>query len=289
MPETMTTPTEQQAHPFISLDDVELPEPIRPARDAAAKAVSDFRELLNLASVVVGGFMRSNDKLVDPAFKILREIDARATNQYHGSTHTGDVMKSVVVLWAAEKDVPINWLIQVPFESYPQEYKTELTELLCAAAYLDIGRLQGAQGHEQRGADLAQASLTPYLGEEAAARIASYIPATRMEFRDGMLRQVKAENLEQRILQDADMSNLGGTRPEDQWKVSCALFQETSNEPFKAEYANSLPSISFAAKLFAAHEYQTDAGRRLLNPGKAANLAMLRLTENDLTRRLMTM
>lgn len=253
-----------------------------PAKPREQPKVAQTRDPLDVVSERIAiadrlsdTFLKDNQAQVAPALDILKQIDKRGANPYHDTEHTRMVMNGVIVLWADIKGIPLNRL-------NPAQHP-ELTELLLAAAYHDIGQFQGAKGHEQRGSDFARESLSQYVGEAAAQRIATYILATRMEFADGKLTQVKASTFAEKILQDADMFNLGGTRPKEQWDISCRLFQETSTDPFKAEYVHSLDAISFGTKLFANHQYQTESAKRLLNPGKAVNLAELRAIEIDLT------
>jgi predicted metal-dependent HD superfamily phosphohydrolase len=241
---------------------------------AKAPAKEDLDQLLAHADRIVERFLRTNKEIVRPALELLKEIDAKGL-QYHNSVHTRMVLNACVLLWAKENQIDLKNIDEHP----------SLKELLIAAVYHDVGQIEGPKEHELRASKIVHEKLNALLGETACNRIASYILATRMELTsDGKFRQVLAEDINAKILQDADMFNLGSTTPDQQWDISCAIFQENS----KSTYGHSLSAINFGIRLFEAHTYQTDSAKKLLNFGKELNLTELRKKADELTLTALT-
>ncbi len=231
------------------------------------KVKHDIDRDMQLAAKVVDRFMSDHADLIKPALEILGKIKL----DYHNYDHTVGMMKACVVIWSKENREDLGMLAG-------KELPQELKELLLAGSYHDIGQKDGAKGHEARGSEILAQSLKGKVEDQAIERMQSYIMATRMEMRDGKFVQVEVSDRNAKILQDADMFNLGGTDWLSQRVIGDAIFQETAPEELRGHgYSNSLGSIKFAVQLFKSHDYQTSSARNMLTPLKQENIRQLDL------------
>jgi predicted metal-dependent HD superfamily phosphohydrolase len=166
---------------------------------------------------------------------------------YHSSTHTRDD-----VLRAARKFAKLSHLTAAEFHI-----------LEVGAVFHDIGFLFLTNGHEQRGAELAQEVL-PGFGFSPAQieQTANMILATRLP--------QSPSNLLEELLADADLDVLGR---KDFMERNELLRQEIalSGKIFSDEewYAQQL-------KFLESHTYFSEAARRVRGGGKKKNMILLR-------------
>lgn len=166
---------------------------------------------------------------------------------YHSCTHTKDD-----VLVAARR-----------FAELSRVNGTDLHLLEIAAVYHDLGFLYIINGHEQRGAELAQEVLPGFgFSQQQIEAIYNMIMATRLP--------QSPHNLLEELLADADLDVLGR---EDFLVRNDLLRQEIAGlgKTFSDEqwYGSQL-------KFLESHAYFTEAARRIRGDGKQKNIALLR-------------
>ncbi len=228
----------------------------------------DFQSSKLIAMGLREAFFAKHSIELQPALELLRSLPE--TKTFHNLDHTHTVVESIMILWAKEHNVALKDILKT-------ENKT-LCELLLAGVYHDTGHLEGAKDHELRGVTFMKANLAKFYDDSTLENIAGRIMATRMELTpEGKFCQVPARDKYDAIIQDADLSNLGGVNFKKQYEVSSGLFQEIIGTIDGVKYYNSAAFIDEQIKFFADHEYRTESGKKLLNDGKAKNLAGLEL------------
>jgi uncharacterized protein len=138
----------------------------------------------------------------------------------------------------------------------------DLHLLEVAAAFHDIGQIEGSLGHELVGIEVVSRVLPQFgFGPEEIERVAGMILATRLP--------QTPLNEEQAILCDADLDSLGR---DDFFPISKALWREREAcgliIPWQAWLANQLQFLQ-------SHQYFTPAARTLRQAGKLRNIALL--------------
>jgi uncharacterized protein len=140
----------------------------------------------------------------------------------------------------------------------------EETDLLrVAAAFHDVGFVQGPEGHEARGAQMAEEVL-PRFGFSAAevAQIQGMIMATSLP--------QSPRNLLEALLADADLDVLGRS---DFFERNQALREELR---LRGEDVPLAEWLAIQLQFLKEHHYFTPAARRLRQETKEANLARVR-------------
>ncbi|MFC3415429.1 Pycsar system effector family protein [Algoriphagus hitonicola] len=140
----------------------------------------------------------------------------------------------------------------------------ELDDLFFAAWLHDTGYWEGkAEGHEQRGAELAQSCLSELgIAQQRIDRIKSAILATKVP--------QNPQNLFEKILCDADMYHL--STPEFLTYTMC-LRQEMEN--LHTENCTKLEWLKKSREFTLSHRYHTEYGKKHLEPLKLKNLTIL--------------
>lgn len=139
----------------------------------------------------------------------------------------------------------------------------DLHLLEVAAAFHDIGQIEGSLGHELVGIDVITQVLPGFgFGTEAIERVAGMILATRLP--------QAPLNEEQALLCDADLDSLGR---DDFFPISKALWHEREAcglvIPWQTWLENQL-------QFLLSHQYFTPAARALRQAGKLRNIELLK-------------
>lgn len=166
---------------------------------------------------------------------------------YHSFSHTQDD-----VLVAARK-----------FALYAHLDQTDLKLLEVAAVFHDTGFLFTVQGHEQRGAELAQ-ELLPGFGftDWQIERVCGMIMATRLP--------QTPHNLCEELLADADLDVLGR---EDFLARNSLLREEIA---LQGKTFTDYQWFSTQLKFLESHSYFSEAARNIRGEGKLRNIEHLR-------------
>ncbi|WP_297338516.1 Pycsar system effector family protein [Algoriphagus sp.] len=140
----------------------------------------------------------------------------------------------------------------------------ELDDLFYAAWLHDTGYWEGkAEGHEQRGAELAQSCLSELgLDQQRIDRVKSAILATKVP--------QSPQNIFEKILCDADMYHL--STPDFLTYTMC-LRQEMEN--LQTDHWTKLEWLKNSREFTLAHHYHTEFGKKFLEPKKIENLTIL--------------
>jgi predicted metal-dependent HD superfamily phosphohydrolase len=135
--------------------------------------------------------------------------------------------------------------------------------LRVAAAFHDVGFVQGPHGHEARGAHMAGEVLPDYgFSADQVAQIQGMIMATSLP--------QSPQNLLEALLADADLDVLG--RP-DFFERNQALREELR---LRGEDLPLSKWLAIQLQFLKEHRYFTPAARRLRQQTKEANLARVR-------------
>ena len=177
------------------------------------------------------------------------------TLHYHGPHHTLlDVVPAVRRLAAQESVNPQG---------------LELLEV--AALFHDMGFIERYNGNEQIGARMAAETMPEHgYGSREISRVIDLILSTEMKEIDGIWRQDPGDDLEKRILCDADLDNLGR---EDFLSVSQTLRMELVEQ---GTHFADLEWLTRQILFISQQRWFTESQRRERDAGKARNLAHLR-------------
>lgn len=141
----------------------------------------------------------------------------------------------------------------------------ERTILLLAGWFHDVGYIQGPQGHEERSAAKARASLTSWLVPEDIIReVEACILATKMP--------QQPENKLQCLMADADLSHLGTA---EYWTFISKLRQELK-EAHQKEMTET-EWLQFEIDFLEGHQYHTPEAQAIYGKNKKKHLKKLRL------------
>jgi hypothetical protein len=165
---------------------------------------------------------------------------------YHSARHTRDVVLPAVMRLAALSGIG------------PEE--SALVQV--AAAYHDIGMIEGSQAHEERGVRAVEDTL-PLFGFSRLqiADVSDMIRATRLpQFPRDLLAA---------ILSDADLDALGS---EDFWQWTACLRAELA---IAGQVIGDEEWHTQQLAFLRGHAYFTEAARALRDAGKQANIEIL--------------
>jgi uncharacterized protein len=180
----------------------------------------------------------------------LRELREKLPSRYcyHSLDHTHDVMREALRLGLHDK-----------------LKNEELTLLAIAAAYHDLGYIDGSHEHEKRGAILAAEKMARHgFTPEQIKEVEIMIMATAVFDTAQGPSRTPSTKLSQ-YLMDADVANLG----RGDFLAWADLVRKERNETREA----FLPGV---LAFMSQHTYYTPAARTLLSEQKARNLAMLK-------------
>ncbi len=164
---------------------------------------------------------------------------------YHNVDHTNDVVAAVEVLAALEG------------------LSDRETMISCTAALIhDIGYVDGRLDHEERSCAWAREHLGAFeYDDEAIEAVCNVIQSTRIP-------QSPADHIS-RVVCDADVSNLGSTDYTNYSNRMLAEYRLTRNGLTDDAWLDE------QIRFFTGHTYFTESARRLYDPQKTRNLAML--------------
>lgn len=200
----------------------------------AEKAVALTRELESLP-------------IVTTAFKLLEQnLDPKYV--FHSIEHTKDVFQEAVLFALTDGRTP-----------------REIELISIAAAYHDVGFLEGAEGHEQRSADIVAQEMEKEgsFEEQEVVLVRRMILDTHLNETHQGMKQRATTGLS-RYLLDADLSNFG----RDDFFERLKLYAEELGLEQSALASNT-------HTLMSRHYWKTEAAKSLREPKKRENIKVL--------------
>ena len=187
--------------------------------------------------------------LIDAERHVTKFLEEHLADKYifHDQSHTRKVVTAVQELCGLTDELTDD-----------QAFHLQL-----AAWFHDTGYIKGAEGHEARGADLAQAFMEEHeFGQQEIDEVRRYIMATQMP--------QDPQNLAEAILCDADLSHLGRR---DYWDRCSRYRQELILT--RDLLMDEEEWLEFELRFLEQHKFHTAAAKELFRKRKRRNIKQL--------------
>lgn len=186
------------------------------------------------------------------------------TLKYHNKDHTTDVIKETVLFAIGDDASP-----------------AVIEQQAIAAAWHDVGYVEGLKNHEETGVKLFQQSEAfQKLSKEQSDEIIANISDTKVKTDGGSPSLLMKESVMGYIL-DADVSNFGR---DDFFKKMTQLTEELGIDWNNRETRKAF--LKFTIYLLKNHQWKTESAKRMRQETKEKNVSVLVKEYNDLGEEL---